>query len=335
MMILVAVIVTFTIGENGILTQAKESGKLTEQVQLHEQIMVEIKLTDKGKIKIKETYDAAKALLESQGYDVGDFNEADGTFEVTGKKGTYKYKITETEITIEETKGEETKPIIPTDQKYLLFNHDETNGESTFKGMNPDYLMDNGYYGEDDYIITDLVLPAVVKNDSGKDSTVTQIGSQYGPGGQNLTIKTVVLPETIEKITPYSFYNWKGLTSINIPSKVEYILHYAFENCTSLTTVTIPEGVSTLGHSTFAGCTSLTKACLPSTIQMQGGDQFRGCSSNLTIYVNKYESECLNWASAWYGNATVIYKTNYLKFFKTTPVNILEYTRTIDTWRIQ
>ena len=297
MMILVAVTVTFTIGENGILAKAKESGKLAEQAQLHEQIMGEIKLTDKGKIIVRDSYEAAKALLESQGYDVGDFNEADGTFEVTGKKGTYKYKITETEITIEETKGEETKPIIPTDQKYLLFTHNESTGTSTFKGMNSAYKMDNGYYGEDDYIITDLVIPTVVKNDSGKDSVVTQIGSNDGPGGQNLTIKTVVLPDSVESITPYSFYNWTGLTTINIPSNVKNILNCAFEKCTSLTTVTIPEGVSTLANDAFSGCTRLTKAYLPSTINMHGGNQFKGCSSDLIIYVNKYESECYSWHS--------------------------------------
>ena len=355
MMILVAVTVTFTIGENGILAQAKESGELAEQAQLHEQIMGDIKLTDKGKIIVGDSYEAAKALLESQGYDVGDFNEADGTFEVTGKKGTYKYKITETEITIEETKGEETKPIIPTDQKYLKFTHDETKSTSTFMGMNSDYLMDNGYYGEDNYVITDLVIPAVVKNDSGEESIVTQTGSSLGPTGENLTIKTVVLPETVEYITPYSFCNWQGLTSINIPSKVKGIYHFAFNNCTNLTEITIPKGVTSLSGPIFQGCkslisitlpdgfnslngpvfqncTSLTSVYLPSSINTTSTGCFSGCSSDLKIYVDKYEEECSSWTPGWADNATVIYKTNYLKFFNCTPVNILEYTRTSDTW---
>ena len=102
MMILVAVTVTFTVGENGILAQAKQSAKLAERAQLHEQIMGAMKLTNEGKIIVGDSYEAAKELLESQGYEVGDLNEADGKFEVTGEKGTYTYKITETKITIEE-----------------------------------------------------------------------------------------------------------------------------------------------------------------------------------------------------------------------------------------
>ena len=97
MMILVAVTVTFTIGENGILSQAKESAKLAERAQLHEQIMGAMKLTSEGKIIVGDSYEEAKTILTMQGYEVDEL-QPDGTFEVTGKKGTYKYKITETEI---------------------------------------------------------------------------------------------------------------------------------------------------------------------------------------------------------------------------------------------
>ena len=88
MMILVAVTVTFTVGENGILAQAKQSAKLAERAQLHEQIMGAMKLTNEGKIVIGESYEAAEKILTMQGYTVGQL-QADGTFEVIGKKGTY------------------------------------------------------------------------------------------------------------------------------------------------------------------------------------------------------------------------------------------------------
>jgi len=105
MLILVAVTLMIALGDNGILSNTKESSVLSERAQLHEQIMGAMKLTDKGNIEIQETYETAKTKLSMQGYTVGELQE-DGTFEVTGKYGTHKYKITETEITIEENETE-------------------------------------------------------------------------------------------------------------------------------------------------------------------------------------------------------------------------------------
>ena len=124
MMILVAVTVTFTVGENGILAQAKQSAKLAERAQLHEQIMGAMKLTNEGKIIVGDSYEAAEAMLTMQGYEVGQL-QSDGTFEVIGKKGTYKYKIDEEEITYVEIENEEIEEVDPTDipeelSKYIL-----------------------------------------------------------------------------------------------------------------------------------------------------------------------------------------------------------------------
>ena len=105
MLILVAVTLMIALGDNGILSNTKESAVLSERAQLHEQIMGAMKLTEKGNIDIQETYETAKTKLSMQGYTVGALQE-DGTFEVTGKYGTHKYKITETEITIEENETE-------------------------------------------------------------------------------------------------------------------------------------------------------------------------------------------------------------------------------------
>ena len=99
MLLLVAVTVTYSIRENGILSQSKESAKLAERAQLHEKIMGAMKLTNEGKIDLQATYDAAETMLIMQGYKVGQL-QPDGTFEVKGEKGTYKYKLTEREITI-------------------------------------------------------------------------------------------------------------------------------------------------------------------------------------------------------------------------------------------
>lgn len=50
-------------------------------------------------------------------------------------------------------------------------------------------------------------------------------------------LSSVELPNTLEEIRKYAFYN-SGLTSITIPSSVTSIGNYAFANCANLTTIT-------------------------------------------------------------------------------------------------
>lgn len=202
-----------------------------------------------------------------------------------------------------------TNPENVTDQEYLLFTHDETTGTSKFMGMNPKYLMDNGYYDKDGCIITDLVIPTVVKNNSEEDSIVTSIGTELGTDGNNATIKSVVLPETIEMIDAYAFYRWTALTAITIPEGIGITILEGpvFGDCTSLTSITIPEGVTTLSGPVFRGCTSLTSAKIPSSVTSITPGAFSGCP-NLTIYIDKYQSECSSWPPPWKGSATVIFK---------------------------
>ncbi|MBR2466818.1 MAG: leucine-rich repeat domain-containing protein [Clostridia bacterium] len=50
----------------------------------------------------------------------------------------------------------------------------------------------------------------------------------------------LILPEGIERISPYAFYSYTPLTSVIIPKSVTYIGIGAFNNCSNLRSITIP-----------------------------------------------------------------------------------------------
>ena len=104
---LILVGVTINVALNGeIFDTANKAVKDTERDIIHEQIIEAMKVNnEKKKINVDVTYNSAKEILEAQGktVEVVETNDIDGNttivnFKVKGKKGTYEYSITETEI---------------------------------------------------------------------------------------------------------------------------------------------------------------------------------------------------------------------------------------------
>ena len=67
------------------------------------------------------------------------------------------------------------------------------------------------------------------------------------------------IPQGIQSIGDYAFFNCSNLTSITIPDSVMNIGNDAFSGCSSLTSVTIPESVTSIGANPFAYCDNLTE----------------------------------------------------------------------------
>lgn len=67
------------------------------------------------------------------------------------------------------------------------------------------------------------------------------------------------IPEGIEKIGSYAFYNQQSLTRVTIPNTVNTIENYAFNSCTSLEKIEIPNSIQTIGTGTFNNCNKLTQ----------------------------------------------------------------------------
>jgi hypothetical protein len=94
------------------------------------------------------------------------------------------------------------------------------------------------------------------------------------------SLKSIVMPTTINLIGEYAFYN-SGLTGIlNIPVNVTEIRQNAFNYCKSLTgTLKLPNTLTTLGDYAFYYCTGLTgDLILPNTLTTLGNNVFRSCS---------------------------------------------------------
>ncbi len=116
-------------------------------------------------------------------------------------------------------------------------------------------------------------------------------------------IESIVIPDTVESIGNYSFYQNAHLTSVKIPSSVKEIGRTAFGG-TGLKELYLPEGVTTLKASAFSNCSALTTVHIPSSLTeintQYGSAPFYDCSNleNVTFGtgISKIPSQLLNFS---------------------------------------
>ena len=109
MMILVGVTVSVSLN-GGLFDTARRAAQETEKEAIYDQIVSAIKLKDNGKIDVEGTHEAVKNILGAQGKTVSELDQATGKFTVIGDKGEYTFKITEEQITKDESTS---TPVIP------------------------------------------------------------------------------------------------------------------------------------------------------------------------------------------------------------------------------
>jgi len=90
----------------------------------------------------------------------------------------------------------------------------------------------------------------------------------------NYTIKTIVLPQSLEEIGTKAFAS-SSLEKINIPSGVSVIPEKAFSE-SALKTVTIADGVTSIGKGAFFGCVNLGTLSIPGTVSEISAEAFSG-----------------------------------------------------------
>ena len=78
--------------------------------------------------------------------------------------------------------------------------------------------------------------------------------------------KNTIIPNSVDSIRPYAFYDCSGLTSIEIPGSVTNIGEAAFSQCEELESVIIHNGVSKIGEHAFSECPNLYTIELPNSI---------------------------------------------------------------------
>jgi len=93
----------------------------------------------------------------------------------------------------------------------------------------------------------------------------------------------IVIPDTVESINGYVFYNNKNIKSVVIPSSVKLIGICAFYKCDSLTRVYHGEGITSISNSAFSNCLLLDSIQLSNSIKTISSSAFSHCESLSSI----------------------------------------------------
>ena len=123
-------------------------------------------------------------------------------------------------------------------------------------------------------LVTDLIIPDGVAN-IGANSFCKS------------NIKTVSIPDSVQRINENAFGNCTGLTEVTIPNSVTFLGTKVFNECTSLESVTIGSGVTSIGEKAFYGCTSLTEIDIPDSVSTIYSNAFSSCSSLKKLTIGK------------------------------------------------
>lgn len=93
----------------------------------------------------------------------------------------------------------------------------------------------------------------------------------------NTSITSIIIPEGVEEIQKYAFYNCSGLKSVTLPSTIKYVREYAFCKDVKLETINL-EKVIVIGRQAFKECVKLNNIDL-TNIYAIGDDAFNGCKA--------------------------------------------------------
>ena len=108
---------------------------------------------------------------------------------------------------------------------------------------------------------------------------VKQIGCiMYSATG----LETVELPESVEDIGVYAFYNCSNLSTVNFPSNIKTIGNYAFYNSKIGNDLILPSGLQSIGVYSFA-YVKITSAVLPDSLTTIGDNAFYNCYYLTTV----------------------------------------------------
>ena len=107
----------------------------------------------------------------------------------------------------------------------------------------------------------------------------------------NEEVRNLVIPEEVQKISRFAFYDWSEIQSLTVLGSSTTIEGYAFYSCYNLKNIKIPNGVSQIGGLAFAECTGLSDCVLSGNIQEVGYDAFANCHVE-KIYISDIKEWC-------------------------------------------
>ena len=107
-----------------------------------------------------------------------------------------------------------------------------------------------------------------------------------------LGCNSTVIPDGVNSIAKYAFYNCESISSIVIPPSVRLIDNYAFSGCKSLTSINIPANVSNIGFGIVSRCADLNSITVdPANSHFDSRDN---CNAVIETKTNTLVSGCKN-----------------------------------------
>ena len=119
------------------------------------------------------------------------------------------------------------------------------------------------------------------------DKPVWQVMTDGGDNGNANAVGVVVIPETIDgipvkSISLDSFRSNSGITEVVLPEGLEYIGGWAFYNCKNLVSVKLPSTLKRVDGAAFRSCISLKEVVVPASVEKIASDAFMGNPSSDT-----------------------------------------------------
>ena len=122
-------------------------------------------------------------------------------------------------------------------------------------------------------------------------------------------INTISIPEGVEDIPDYAFWNCTNLESVLMRNNVKMIGREAFSGCTHLKSVELPEGLVSIGSYAFSEC-ALENVTIPNSICELGRTAFRSnplleivVPNSITKIDDEIFDRCKSLTSVTIGNA--------------------------------
>ena len=195
--------------------------------------------------------------------------EDDGTITLTSYKGTDTTVIIPNSIN-----GKKVKKLSGTTPSgyhigyFSIWNAEIRNG-------NEHDNVSFGYCKGQDTITKVIISPGIEEIGTASDGVFTY----------STALKEIIIPDTVVKIGPATFWGCKELKKVNIPKKVDTISESTFAFCTNLESITIPSNVTSIGENAFGMCKNLSSIIIPSSVTAIGDYAFSGCENLSNIII--------------------------------------------------
>ncbi|MBR7111614.1 MAG: leucine-rich repeat domain-containing protein [Clostridia bacterium] len=150
----------------------------------------------------------------------------------------------------------------------------------------------------------------------------TLLLADYNGKATDVTVPTSIDLMTVGEIASNCFIDNKTLRTIILPETVESIGKRAFKGCTQLQYVELPTGLKRIDSYAFDSCTALQYVTIPNTVDEMGALIFAGCKTNVLDIYCQAATKPSGWNGQYGSNDTGSYSVHFDFWWGTTDVEL-------------